>query len=96
MLKVLSRSKIFFGGVIRVFKYSSCTVTNMFCYKHVLQLRLYMIMLVFVYTFIFVSVFHLGEKTQGFCVSDPGLLHLTCDNCIHLSSNHISLFLMAE
>jgi hypothetical protein len=34
-------------------------------------------MLVFVHMFFFGSIFHIWEKTCHFCVSDPGLLHLT-------------------
>jgi hypothetical protein len=37
-----------------------------------------MTMLVFVYMFIIGTIFHIWEKTCGFCVSEPGLLHLTC------------------
>jgi hypothetical protein len=34
-------------------------------------------MLVFVCMFVFGSILHVWEKTCSFCVSDPGLLHLT-------------------
>jgi hypothetical protein len=46
------------------------------CYKHVLNLSLYMIMFVFVCMIIFGSIFHIEDKTCRFCISDPGLPHL--------------------
>jgi hypothetical protein len=39
----------------------------------------------FLCMFIFGSIFHIWEKTCSFCISEPGLLHLTR----HLPSNHI-------
>jgi hypothetical protein len=60
------------------FPLSSSSIEYFHCYKHVLHLSLCMVMLVFVYMFIFGSIFHIWEKTRGFCFSNPGLLHLTC------------------
>jgi hypothetical protein len=66
-------------------------------YKRVLHMSLYMIMLVFVYMFIFGSIFYVWEKTSGFCVSDPGLVHITqCPLivCIYLQDTcHYTLWL---
>jgi hypothetical protein len=50
---------------------SRTTVTNMF------YTSLYMIMLFFGYIYLsFGSIFHIWEKTHGFCLSESGLLHL--------------------
>jgi hypothetical protein len=39
------------------------------------------------------------RKHEVFFISEPGLLaslNMTSSNCIHLPSNHLSLFLMTE
>jgi hypothetical protein len=46
-------------------------------YNLVLHRSLYMIMLIFVYMYIFLSIFHILEKTGGLCLSEPGLLYST-------------------
>jgi hypothetical protein len=43
--------------------------------------------LIFVYMFIFGCIFHGWEKTWGFCVSDPGLLHITW--CLPIASIYL-------
>jgi hypothetical protein len=59
---------------------------------------LYMIMLVFVYAFIFwIYLPHMRENmwTLSFWAWLTSL-NMMSSNCIHLDSNHMSLFLMAE
>jgi hypothetical protein len=46
----------------------------------------------------FGSIFHLWEKTYGLYFSEPDLtsLNMISTNCIHLTSNHMAFFHMAE
>jgi hypothetical protein len=69
---------------------SSSTVTNMF-YIWVYIYHLFLCM------FIFGSIFHVWEKTLSFCfwfwLTSPNMLSF---NCIHLPSNYMSLYPVAE
>jgi hypothetical protein len=62
------------------FPLSLSSIDQLQCYRHVLHLNLYMIVLVFVYSFVFGSIFPIRGET---CLSDPGLLHLTCCPQLH-------------
>jgi hypothetical protein len=60
---------------------SQSSIQQFYCYKHV----------DFVYMFMFGSLFYIQEKTPGFWVSDPGLLHLTWYppiTCIYLQTTY--------
>jgi hypothetical protein len=59
------------------FLLSPSSTEKFHCHKHVLHLSLCMTMLVFEYTLSFASIFYVWEKKCDFCVSEPGLCHLT-------------------
>jgi hypothetical protein len=76
-----------------LFPLSPTSIEQFHCYKDVLHLSLYMIMFVFVYMFIFWICLPHIEKKHSLCLSVPGSLNMMSSNCIHLPSNHMSLFL---
>jgi hypothetical protein len=73
------------------FPLSPSSIEWFHCYKRVLHLSLYTIMFVFMYTFI--CWICLPRMRENMWLTS---LNMMCSNYIHLPSNSVSLFLMAE